>query len=179
MSDPQATCELTDGGNLRLTAALAQRYFPAGVCVAAMEGEDLVLLPLHGEANGGLVLKQRNAAGDRSLLVSEVLGFQPRAGRFPISWHEDRGALVVALRHGHGQGAGRERHSANRGRGGLPPVGRLPAADRDGGRRAPAPVGTPQRARGAVDRVARAARGASPAAPAAGGSGRLTAGAGR
>lgn len=179
MSDPRTTCELTADGYLRLTAALAQQYFPAGVCVAAMEGENLVLLPLHAEANGGLVLKQRNTAGDRSLLVSEVLGFQPHVGRFPISWHEDRGALVVALRHGHGEGAGRERHSANRGRGGLPPVGRLPAADRDGGRRAPAPVGAPQRARGAVDRVARTARGASPAAPAAGGSGRLTAGGAR
>lgn len=164
MSGPGEFCELTAGGNLRLPAALAERYFPAGVCVAVLEADDLVLLPLHGEANGGLVLKQRNAAGDRSLLVSEVLGFQPRAGRFSVRWQEERGALVVALRDARGEGAGSERDVANRGRGGPPAMGRVPAADRDGRHRAPSPVSAPQRARGAAHGIARAAGGDAPPA---------------
>lgn len=166
MSEAMDTCELTAGGDLRLSAALTERYFPAGVCVAQMAGDDLVLLPLHGAGNGGLMFKRRNLAGDRSLLVSEVLGFRPRAGRFPVNWHEARGALVVALRDGHGTGAGSERDVADRGRGGSSPVGRVPAAHHHGGRGAAAAVGAPHRARGAAHGVARAAHGAAQTASA-------------
>lgn len=153
---------LTSEGNLRLSAELAQKYFPAGVCVATLADEELVLLPLRSAANGGLVLKQRNTAGDRSVLLSEVLRFQPPAGRFPVSWHADRGALVVALGAPLAEGASSEPDVAYGGRGGLPAVGGVPAGDELRGRGAPEAVGASQRERGPADGVAGSARRPSP-----------------
>jgi hydrogenase maturation protease len=95
---PRETVELTDAGYLHLSADLAARHFPADACVAAMDGEDtLVLVPLIGPANGGLVLRQRNPAGDRTLLVSEVFGFAPPSGTFAVTWDPERAALRVHL----------------------------------------------------------------------------------
>lgn len=161
-------CEITADGYLRLPAAVAERRFPAGVCVARVEDGDLVLLPLRSEANGGLLLKRRNAAGDRSLLISEVLAFRSPAGRFDGAWDEDRGALVVALRGQRAEGACGAADGANGGRRGASPVGRVPAADRPAGGDAAAAVGAPDRARGAGRGVAGAAGGAPPAGSAGG-----------
>lgn len=165
---------LTSEGNLRLSAELAQKYFPAGVLVATLASdEELVLLPLRSAANGGLVLKQRNTAGDRAVLLSEVLRFHPPAGRFPVSWHADRGALVVALGAPLAEGASSEQYVAHGGRGGLPAVGGVPAGDEHGGRGAPAVVGAPHRERGPADGLAgsacRTSPGAATAARAGGG----------
>lgn len=91
------TVELTDSGYLHLPAVLAERYFPAEVLVARLHGGDLELLPLQSANNGGLLLKRRNSAGDRSLLVLEVLGFSSPAGFFTARWDDDRGALLVHL----------------------------------------------------------------------------------
>jgi hypothetical protein len=168
MTAAASVCEITADGYLRLPAELAERCFPAGVCVASVVAGDLVLLPLRSEANGGLVLKRRNAAGDRSLLINEVLAFRPPAGRFEAAWDGDRGALVVALRDQHGEGASGGSDGAGGGRGGAGAVGRHPAADRSGGHRAPAPVGIPDRARGDARGLHAAAGGASPAGAAAG-----------
>lgn len=90
--------DLTSTGYLHLPADLATHHFPADVCVARMDNGDMELLPLIGAGNGGLVLKQRNAAGDRSLLVNEVLGFAPIAGTFEVEWDDARGALRILLR---------------------------------------------------------------------------------
>jgi hypothetical protein len=67
------------------------------VCAGLREGSDLVLVPLHGEANGGLVLKERNPAGDRAVLLREVLGNTPPVGVFPAVWDDDRGLLRIDL----------------------------------------------------------------------------------
>ena len=79
------------------SAELAATYFPGDAAVATMQDGDLVLLPLVSAAHGGLVLKQRNVAGDRSLLISEVLGFQQVGGTFDVAWDDARGALQVLL----------------------------------------------------------------------------------
>lgn len=91
------TVELTDGGNLRVPSALAARYLPSDACLAGSDGGDLILIPLSSSANGGLVLKVRNPAGDRVVLVSEALNFHVRAGAFRVRWEEDRGALRVLM----------------------------------------------------------------------------------
>ncbi|TIC82982.1 hydrogenase maturation protease [Nocardioides sp. GY 10127] len=132
------TVTLTAGGSLHLSAAQAERWFPESALVArVVEGSAsdsgaggdagaahpvLELLPLVGPGNGGLVLKQRNAAGDRAVLLSEVLGFSvgsspvgrtvAEPGTLDADWDEGRGVLRVALRthesdHG-GGGAGGE-----------------------------------------------------------------------
>jgi hydrogenase maturation protease len=87
--------EITEAGYLHLPARLAALRFPADVCVARVEDEDLVLMPLASAGHGGLVLKQRNVAGDRSLLVHEVYAFAPVSGSFDVAWDDTRGALRV------------------------------------------------------------------------------------
>ena len=94
------TVDITSEGYLHLPASLAAERFAADVCVARVEGTDLVLMPLAGAGNGGLVLKQRNPAGDRSLLISEVFAFAPTVGRFTVAWDDDSGALRVLLAEG-------------------------------------------------------------------------------
>lgn len=96
--------EINDAGYLHLPARLAAEHFPADVCVARLDGDDLTLMPLVSASNGGLVLKQRNVAGDRSLLVNEVLGFTPVAGSFEAAWDQKSGALRVLLRNGEADG---------------------------------------------------------------------------
>ncbi|MCL8025401.1 hydrogenase maturation protease [Nocardioides sp. BSK12Z-3] len=101
---------LTDAGSLHLTASQAERWFPSGLLVARVDeaGEEpvLELVPLAGAGHGGLVLKQRNLAGDRSVLLSEVLGFGAGAtvavpGDLGAHWDDDRGVLRVDLRTRH------------------------------------------------------------------------------
>jgi hydrogenase maturation protease len=89
--------ELTGSAHLRIGAELARRHFPSGACAAVREGSDLVLVPLHSEANGGLVLKERTPAGDRSVLLREVLGEDLAAAAYPARWEADRGVLRIDL----------------------------------------------------------------------------------
>jgi|SRR5690349_17537426 len=93
--------EFTDAGYLSLGAHLAHTYFPSDAAVAAVRGDELWLLPLRNAASGGLVLKQRNVAGDRSLLVREVLDDRVPVGTRSGRWDAEQGALRIRL------GAGR------------------------------------------------------------------------
>jgi hydrogenase maturation protease len=91
------TVELTVDGYLHLSAEQAGAWFPADLCVARLEENDLVLMPVRGAANGGLVLKQRTPDGDRSLLIHELLGFRAASGEFPVTWDAAAGQLRVHL----------------------------------------------------------------------------------
>lgn len=137
--------ELTSAGYLHLPADLAAHHFPADVCVARRDDGDLELMPLIGAANGGLVLKQRNMAGDRSLLISEVLGFAALAGTFEVQWDETRGALRILLSSGEsgraGEADGDSRRDGGPDRGSArarPMDGLSPDSDPHGRREAPA-----------------------------------------
>lgn len=148
--------ELTEAGYLHVPAALAAARFPADVCLARIErtGGDavLVLLPLAGAAHGGLVLRQYTPQGDRTVLLSEVFGFAPVAGRFATVWDAEQGALRVPLRGPAAAGGGDDGpRGARRGRPGERPVGGLPAGAHPE-RRGPAPAGQlPHRAEGPAD----------------------------
>ncbi|MFN8195220.1 MAG: hydrogenase maturation protease [Nocardioidaceae bacterium] len=128
--------EITESGYLHVPAVLASSYFPSDVLVARLEGDTLVLVPLVGPGHGGLVLKQRNAAGDRSLLVSEVLGFRAVGGIFDGTWDAERGALLVRL-----EGSADEPRGDDRGGAGVGALGGLPDGA-DAGRRGPHPGAT-------------------------------------
>lgn len=91
------TVEIADNGNLRISAALAERYFPAHVCGLRREDDTLVMIPLASQANGGALLKQRTRAGDRALLVREVLDDDLPVGRHTVTWDADRAVLLVDL----------------------------------------------------------------------------------
>lgn len=103
---PQArSCplEITAEGSLRLGSAVAARFFPddALVVLCGQPQQDgsreVLLLPTRGAAGGGLILKQRNVAGDRSVLVAEPFGFAPPVGQFNAVWDESRGGLLLQL----------------------------------------------------------------------------------
>lgn len=94
MSD--ATVEITTDGYLRLSKAVAERYFPEDTLLALWRNGQLVLLPTRGAAAGGLMLKRRNTSGDRSLLISEVFQFQMPCGAFAAHWDHTLGGLRVA-----------------------------------------------------------------------------------
>lgn len=98
------TVEINDSGYLHLSAELAAEHFASDACVARRDEDELILMPLISTANGGLVLKQRNASGERSVLISEVLGFEPMVGRFAVKWDDARGALHVLLTKGEPDG---------------------------------------------------------------------------
>ncbi|MDP4014097.1 MAG: hydrogenase maturation protease [Candidatus Nanopelagicales bacterium] len=135
---PESSVEITEAGYLHLGAELASLRFPADVCVARCSDGSLELLPLNDAANGGLVLRQRNAAGERTVLIHEVLGFEPVAGRFPASWDEEEGTLKVRLV-GECPGRGGVHHGSRgdgRGRRGAGPVDGLPAGAHRPGTRA-------------------------------------------
>jgi hypothetical protein len=91
------TVEFTAAGDLRLSAEVAARYFPADSLVAVPRDEELWLLPLVGPEGGGLLLKQRNARGDRSALVWESLPADPPVGERAAVWDEANGALRVRV----------------------------------------------------------------------------------
>lgn len=89
--------ELTETAHLRMPAAVARRYFDSGVCAGMLQDSELVLVPLHNEANGGLVLKRRNTAGDRAVLLREVLGDDGPVGMFEAEWDSGQGLLRIDL----------------------------------------------------------------------------------
>lgn len=89
--------ELTPDGYLRLDADVAATFFPGDALVAVPHGGELWLLPLVGPQGGGLLLKQRNARGDRAALVWEALPEGAPAGPRPAVWDAGKGALRVDL----------------------------------------------------------------------------------
>lgn len=96
-SPSELTVEFTSDGYLRLGAALSAAHFPSNVAAAALRCGQLWLLPLRGPRNGGLLLKQRNAAGDRAVLVREVLGDIVPTGVRQAHWDGAQGALRIPL----------------------------------------------------------------------------------
>lgn len=93
------SCEVTfmPEGVLRMEKDLAERYFPHDLLVPLLREGQLWLLPTNGPQAGGLILKQRNTAGQRSVLLREFFAEDPAPGRRPAYWDEERGALRVAL----------------------------------------------------------------------------------
>lgn len=96
-SPTELTVEFTADGYLRLSAALAAAHFPANVAVGVVRDEQLWMLPLRGPRSGGLLLKQRNPAGDRAVLVRELLGDVIPAGVRRAYWDDTQGALRIPL----------------------------------------------------------------------------------
>lgn len=98
MGCPVTSVEFTADGYLRLSAEVARRFFPNDALVAVPRGSELWLMPLIGPEGGGLLLKQRTPAGDRSTLIWEALpAGSPPVGIRPGIWDEANGALRVEL----------------------------------------------------------------------------------
>lgn len=89
--------DLTELGYLRLPADVARDYFPGDTLVALVKDGEMWLLPTRGAAAGGLFLKQRNARGDRCVLIWEALPAGTAPGKRTAVWDSKRGALRIAL----------------------------------------------------------------------------------
>jgi len=89
-------------GSLYLEAELYLRYF-RGIGTAVLTGDShtLLLLPIRHTAAGGLLMKIRNARGDRVMHVSEALiacGLSSNfSGLFPACWDPSAAALRINL----------------------------------------------------------------------------------
>lgn len=88
--------EFTSAGYLLMPADLATQLFPNDTLVVTQKDRELWLLPTRGVAAGGLLLKQRNAAGDRALLLAPSLPEETPAGSWPAFWDAKQAALRVA-----------------------------------------------------------------------------------
>lgn len=102
--------EVTADGYLRIPVAVAEKRFPADACglVLGADRRELHVVPLHSTANGGQLLKRRNSAGDRAILVRETLSDELPVGNHPTRWDQARGALVVDLDFRESEPDGRE-----------------------------------------------------------------------
>lgn len=89
--------DITTKGYLIIPADMAATYFPNDVLIAMVKTPELWLLPMRGAAGGGLLLKQRNPAGDRSVLIWEALPEDTPSGTRAAFWDAERGAVRVAL----------------------------------------------------------------------------------
>ncbi len=89
--------EFTADGYLRLDNRLAASRFPSDAVTALIRDVDFWLIPLRGPRSGGLLLKQRNVAGDRATLVREVLMDRIPVGIHQAFWDDAQGALRVPL----------------------------------------------------------------------------------
>jgi hypothetical protein len=94
---PLIKIEVTSSGYLHIPFDVAQQYFAQDTLIALIKGSELWLMPTRGAAGGGLLLKQRNALGDRSVLITEVLPQGSPFGSRLAFWDSERGALRVAL----------------------------------------------------------------------------------
>lgn len=92
--------EINENGYLILPQIVAAEYFSEDSCVALLREPELWILPVRGVNSGGLLLKQRNASGDRSVLVHEVFPLDFPIGFFQGFWDEENHALRIALKNG-------------------------------------------------------------------------------
>ena len=85
-------------GYLLLPHEVARQHFPNDSLVLMIKGDEVWMLPTRGAAAGGLLLKQRNPSGDRSVLAAPYLPTGTAPGRWIGFWDERSGALRVAFR---------------------------------------------------------------------------------
>ncbi|QAZ39050.1 hypothetical protein C1M51_06155 [Methylibium sp. Pch-M] len=88
-------------GRLLIPRATYDQHLAAAATAALLVREGRVLLvPLTGPMAGGLLLKQRNLAGDRVLLAPDLLvrcghGDGDPARDYRVHWSPDEGALWI------------------------------------------------------------------------------------
>jgi hypothetical protein len=98
-----ATPEIAVGrGNLYLSREICETYLAGVASVALLERDgDVLIVPLIEQSAGGLLLKQRNARGDRVIHAQEFFRCRDLPEEFelrtlPVHWSRESAALVVA-----------------------------------------------------------------------------------
>lgn len=86
-------------GSLHLPREVYERHLGGRECVVLLrDGPDLLVLPVRGAEAGGLLLKVRNAAGDRVVDAADFLRAQPPGGEPPDLPAPDLRELAPAWR---------------------------------------------------------------------------------
>lgn len=89
--------ELTADGYLRLPGEFCREHFPEDRAAGLRKADRLVLMPATIYAQNGMIIKQRNLAGERSVLVREVWGDDLPIGPVTASWLPRRRQFVIRL----------------------------------------------------------------------------------
>ena len=88
-------------GNIYLSREICEAYFPDMHSIALIVRDDkLLIMPLIQESAGGLLLKIRNARGDRVIQAQEFFRDQSYAEDFEeqsiaVQWSSDWAALIL------------------------------------------------------------------------------------
>ena len=93
----RVSVEFSADGYLRMEATLAAGRFPSDALAVVPRDGELWLFPLRGPSSGGMLLKQRNPAGDRAVLVRELLPDGFPAGVRAAFWDDEHKALRIPL----------------------------------------------------------------------------------
>ena len=104
IADSQRACaEISVArGNFYLSREICDTYLPGVESVALLARDDGVLIvPLIQQSAGGLLLKQRNARGDRVIHAQEFFRNKGLPEAFelrtvPVYWSRDSAALLVS-----------------------------------------------------------------------------------
>jgi hypothetical protein len=88
-------------GNFYLPREICDAYLPGVASVALLlRNDEVMIVPLAGQSAGGLLLKQRNARGDRVIHAQEFFRNKDFAEEFEmrtvhVHWSRESAALVV------------------------------------------------------------------------------------
>ncbi|MDX2147316.1 MAG: hydrogenase maturation protease [Planctomycetota bacterium] len=89
--------EVTSAGYLVFPAAIAERHLVSSSVLVKLVGDAIEVSPLAIGGVGGLLLKQRNARGDRAVLVRECLGDALEPGPRVWQWDDRQRVLRLGL----------------------------------------------------------------------------------
>lgn len=100
LDDPLASAGVA-AGNLHLSREACERYLPGVESIALLHRDERVLIvPLTRESGGGLLLKVRNARGDRVIHAQEffrVNGYAESFAMRRVAMHWDASAAALVL----------------------------------------------------------------------------------
>ncbi len=86
-------------GSLYLSREHYEKYFNGlDAVILVMQDERMLLMPVHNEAGGGLLLKIRNAQGDRVVHAQEFMmfhGLEDADTELTGVWDSHKSALVL------------------------------------------------------------------------------------
>ena len=92
---PLVEVYLSDQGYLQFAADVAASCFPSDALVVTREVDALLLWAIRGAEGGGLLMKVRNAVGDRCVLVAELLPPASVPGQKVGEWDADWQTLCI------------------------------------------------------------------------------------
>lgn len=89
--------EFRSDGHLRIPASVALEHFKWDHVRLRIQPDSIVVMPTSPQAPDALLLKQRNLAGDRSVMLAEFLGDVPPVGMREAHWDNHLRSLVIQL----------------------------------------------------------------------------------